>query len=620
MTKGWEWIKQKIAFIFSWDDILATKNVLVNLTTQGILFVADSATFLELKAQDFFEEMREKVRELKKLSLPPEIRKLRAGKDEGMENQAKAASGADAEKMKEADEESKSPQSQFASYHVKHSGGTSIGARTEGQTTFDRVWLRLKTIWDEVERLVSRLGDNIKELFTNSSENLSIGDLIANMGFDLLDDFLGVIESLITAILGTLSDIVLELADTLNEPIQIPVLSALYKKLTRGSDLTILDAICLVMAVPTTIVYKIAVGKSPTEIEGIESLTKQGAMRAELDERMGRIREDQQNGPVEAAPPTHFSAMAIAPQPSFAASMRMEAIALPINSVSDDDNKKDEVFVADAETEKTSVDTSSLCPEPEADLGPVVAQLETKSFGIMSSPEVPLPQSNKQEQVPAPNPEAEKQKLALEKSRKKFNKDMNVAEKLLKVFIPSGTLAVYNTFSWPSIFTPEKTGKSRFVSPTCKLVVWLLQFGQLVNFKEAPDIFSKFDEPGVLTRFLTWMVGGAPVLCGFVSKMLGNVMGLIMGFVQVVLLAWTQIEIGIAEEGYSVYLAFEEWAKCIGKLLTCGAGVIKGPKQLPLAVVACLVSNGGTAMQFSRGLAEVTGKTKALYTGMDLGA
>jgi len=37
VTQGWEWLKKKFAFIFSWGDILSIKNVFVNLTTQGYL-------------------------------------------------------------------------------------------------------------------------------------------------------------------------------------------------------------------------------------------------------------------------------------------------------------------------------------------------------------------------------------------------------------------------------------------------------------------------------------------------------------------------------------------------------------------------------------------------------
>ncbi|KAF7556288.1 hypothetical protein G7Z17_g1483 [Cylindrodendrum hubeiense] len=578
VTKGWEWIKQKLAFIFSWGDILAVKNVFVNLTTHGMLFAADGAALMELKVQSLFEDVRVKLRELKKAKLPPELLNLHAGKDDKTEREAKAASGADAGKMHDAENESKSPQAQYASYHVKH-GGTSAGGRTEGQDVFDRILLRMKKALEQADQLASRLADNISDLFS-SSTNLSIGDLLAKLGFDLLDDVLGVIESLITSILGCLGDLIVEVADKINKPIQIPVLSALYRKINRGNDLTILDAACLVMAVPTTIIFKVVSGQSPTELEGIESLTRPNALRSELDERLGRLRSEQQQKPNAVVAGSHIEIS------------KGNTVATPLV---DCELTSDESIVGTKQVD-------------DSDLGRTVTLLRSQSNELVPSKGVP--NSSGQADI-------DKMKQDVASRSKRFSKDMSVAGKVIKIGVPVGAGIIYNCFSYPGIFTAEKTGKSRFVSPCFRLVLWCLQFGQLANWGEG-NFFSKFDELAFLQRFMTWTVGGFAIMCAFVSKTLGNTMGMIMGFLQGALLAWAQIEEATAFGGYSVYLGFEEWLKCIGKLLNCSAAVVKGPLSLKLAVLACMASNGGTAMHFSRAVAEVTGVTETLYTGMDL--
>ena len=46
-------------------------------------------------------------------------------------------------------------------------------------------------------------------------------------------------------------------------PINIPVISWLYGKISGGSTFTLLDLCCLVTAIPATIVYKLAENEAP---------------------------------------------------------------------------------------------------------------------------------------------------------------------------------------------------------------------------------------------------------------------------------------------------------------------------------------------------------------------
>ncbi|THU92755.1 hypothetical protein K435DRAFT_628344, partial [Dendrothele bispora CBS 962.96] len=51
------------------------------------------------------------------------------------------------------------------------------------------------------------------------------------------------------------------LLDVLDAPLNIPVISSLYKKIS-GDDLSFLDLICLISAIPATIVSKLATGNT----------------------------------------------------------------------------------------------------------------------------------------------------------------------------------------------------------------------------------------------------------------------------------------------------------------------------------------------------------------------
>jgi hypothetical protein len=280
ITNGWEWVKNKLSFIFTWSDILDVKNIFSNYMVQAILLGADSISDLEEKADQYFADMRMKVQLMKamKLKLPKELQLLSPN-----------SKGSSDDGDKKSTEAMTSPQAQFGSNHLKQ-GTTKLPARTKGQTTIERVILRLKKVWDQMKALAERCKVNLIDLFKSPEINLEL--LLQKVGFDLLEDALGVLQSLVTGLLGSISDLIVELADAITTEIKIPVLSTLYKKISGGHALTILDLICFCVAIPTTIVYKTVVGKNPADLPGLEELKKPDAHKKELDERMGRLSKD----------------------------------------------------------------------------------------------------------------------------------------------------------------------------------------------------------------------------------------------------------------------------------------------------------------------------------------
>lgn len=51
------------------------------------------------------------------------------------------------------------------------------------------------------------------------------------------------------------------LKDVMNAPIEIPILSALYRKGSGEHDLSMTNAVCLLVAIPSTVLYKAVTGK-----------------------------------------------------------------------------------------------------------------------------------------------------------------------------------------------------------------------------------------------------------------------------------------------------------------------------------------------------------------------
>ena len=70
----------------------------------------------------------------------------------------------------------------------------------------------------------------------------------------------------------------------LNKEWELPIITELYKSVTKSNELTFLDVMCLFVAIPTTVIYKIGFGKAPFG-EGVtkEEFVKRGSTIFQLN-------------------------------------------------------------------------------------------------------------------------------------------------------------------------------------------------------------------------------------------------------------------------------------------------------------------------------------------------
>ncbi|KAF5964697.1 hypothetical protein FCOIX_13289 [Fusarium coicis] len=555
VVKGWEYIKEKIGFIFNWGDIVKTKNMIANMTTQGILLLADGTPYIEIKTHAFFDKIRGKIKELKDSKLPPGFDDLKTGRNEEMRKKAREKHGAKDE-INKTDKDTKTPQAQYGSYHLKH----SRGGEGKQSTPFDRILDRLGDVMEEAGQLAARLWDNIKDLINLQGE-VSIGTLYTKLGLELLEDILDVVESMLMAFLGNISDLLVLIADKINETIKIPVLSALYRKVSGGADLTLLDAISLVIAIPATIVFKLVKGESPSKMEGSEWLSKPNALRGKLDARMAGLSSD---------------SMAT----SYAPVITKKAVAIPI-------------------TQEHNTNSTEKHVNSSPDMRPVVGALQTQAFSIESS-------SNE-------NKEEETILKTLEKAWTEYREVGHPAEQLLLFGSPATAILDYTFIIWPTIYNPDSL--PNYKAPTASLITWIFSVHRFVTFENINPLSANTDVPGFIPKFALWIAGGIPILASFIGREIGYVLGVISGAFQVFLLAWEQIEVHAHYNEYSVYLALEEWLITVAKLVHYSAGLSKNP---PTAKVALVLCNAGMAMATARSIAEGMGKTKRLDSGVSI--
>jgi hypothetical protein len=92
----------------------------------------------------------------------------------------------------------------------------------------------------------------------------------------LIESAITLSQALVSGLFSVLSALVSVATDLLNAPINIPFFSWLYKTLF-GEDLTLINLITLVAAIPVTLIYRIAAGRYPSEdgITGAQSTQPQ---------------------------------------------------------------------------------------------------------------------------------------------------------------------------------------------------------------------------------------------------------------------------------------------------------------------------------------------------------
>lgn len=498
VVRGWESIKARFGFIYNWGDIIKTKNMIANLTTQGLLLLADGSPYIEMKTRGFFEKMRGKIKELKDSKLPPGLNDLKAGKNEEMRRKAREKDGAKDE-INKTDKNIRTPQAQYGSYHLKH----SRGGDAKQSDPFDRILDRLKDVMEEAGQLASRLWENIKNLIDLQAE-ASIGTLLTKLGFELLEDILDVVESMLMAFLGNISDLLVLIAGKMNQTIKLGVLSSLYRRISGGADLTLLDAISLVLAIPATLVFKHAAGQSPSEMKGAEWLTKPNALREKLTARMAGLNSDS----IEAshAPVTTKSPMAIPTNP-----------------------------------ENGTISTEKLVIS-SSDMGPVVGALQAQTFSIGSS-------SHESD-------EEKRRRIQMEKGFREYGETAHPIIRLLQSGLPSTSILEYTFIIWPTLLYPVSS--HNYLASLASLLSWIFSIDRFVTFENTSLLSAETDTPGFVPKCALWIASGIPILASFINKKLGHALGVISGAFQVFLLAWEQIEVYGHYREYSVYLALEE--------------------------------------------------------------
>ena len=119
----------------------------------------------------------------------------------------------------------------------------------------DNIFMDLVALLDNEEETIFATFSEIQTQIIEQLGTLSISDIIKRVLAILADFILNSTENILNAVLDVLMQLTTGLIDVVSTSIDIPVLSWLYHLLT-GDDLSFLDLVCLLAAIPVTLVYK----------------------------------------------------------------------------------------------------------------------------------------------------------------------------------------------------------------------------------------------------------------------------------------------------------------------------------------------------------------------------
>jgi len=247
-----------LGFLFSWDDILDTHNVLRQV---GLKCLDDVELSLKSAGTAIEQAFNNLIAQIPGMADSPLLTQY------GDTNLGTALSGAPASATSSATSTSNqffhSAPGSFASYQLAH-GGIMQAQPNGGDDIVQAIGDVLQTIVNaakDVEEGILTLITGISNLY--ESGQLTLTNLIKLIAEDIAATVLAEIRDVLVGICNVISDLVQLAEDVVTKVIEIPVLTGLYRTLTDGSDPSLLDAMALLLAIPTTVAYKLVRGVAP---------------------------------------------------------------------------------------------------------------------------------------------------------------------------------------------------------------------------------------------------------------------------------------------------------------------------------------------------------------------
>jgi len=146
--------------------------------------------------------------------------------------------------------------------HHFQGGAASASSTLSPVSPAEQILDDLVTLMNQEGDTLSAAASAVQTQIIDQFSTLSVTDIIKKLVAIVADTVIQSTENVLDTALDVFAQMVQGVMDVLTAELDIPVLSWLYHDLT-GENLSFLDVICLVAAIPVTIVYKIAAQATP---------------------------------------------------------------------------------------------------------------------------------------------------------------------------------------------------------------------------------------------------------------------------------------------------------------------------------------------------------------------
>lgn len=241
-----------LGFIFQWGDILRTHNVMKNIFNQYVKKSINNLGNTKSQLETAFTGLVQNIDQWAGIpdNIPPSLSSSTAGSLTA-QNQPNMGQN--------------SPQSNWGMHHLKSNAadGSTTAQPNSGVTgDIESLLQPLVDVLSREEEVLQAALDSIKSDIIDKIQELSLEQLLKALVAIMADSLLKSVENVLLAAIDIFIALSQGSMDVLNATIDIPVISWLYKQIT-GNDLSLLDLICLVAAIPATIGYKLIANAAP---------------------------------------------------------------------------------------------------------------------------------------------------------------------------------------------------------------------------------------------------------------------------------------------------------------------------------------------------------------------
>ena len=248
-----------LGFLLNWDDIQATHRSLVAVVNGGLQSSADHLAVIGQQVDTFFDNLENSVR----TALYPAVLTGQTANSASDQGPIVAAEQANISSTK----------GNWAKYHFKHGGAATASsiAGSESSDPLYEAWTNLvEPAFESLSATAETLASDLVLLFQSGGDSLSVGQVLQKLGVDVLLGVIDVVRTLVVGLVDLGALVIQDFKTYMNYEINIPVFSALYKEfISGGTPLSVLDGLCMLVAIPVTIMSKLLTGSAPPDMTGL---------------------------------------------------------------------------------------------------------------------------------------------------------------------------------------------------------------------------------------------------------------------------------------------------------------------------------------------------------------